>query len=136
MKGGRRNAAPQRPVYLTAHLDHPAFVVSEVRSPREVIAEFRGGVDDAYFVGSEVLCHGAGLKGKITALTKPKPGPGGAPDKSVTVRLLRDHAMQVGDVITWNIPPTRIVGDKVLAPACDDLAGVAAALAAFHGLRK
>ncbi len=133
---GRQRAATPRPVYLTAHLDHPAFVVSEVRSRREVVAEFRGGVDDSYFVGSDVLCRGVGPKGTITALTKPKPGPGGSSDKCVTVRLSRDHVMQAGDVLTWNIPPTRIRGDKVLAPACDDLAGAAAALAAFDAVGR
>ncbi len=144
----RATARRQRPVYLTAHLDHPAFVVRQVRGPREVVADFRGGVGDAYFVGSRVKLHAmvAQQKGKrataqpivgtITALTQPRPGAGGTQDKSATVRFPRDVRASVGDVLTWNIPPTRIVGDKVLAPACDDLAGVAAALAAFDAVAQ
>ena len=43
-----------RPVYLTAHLDHPAFVVLRTPDARTVELEFRGGVQDPYFEGAAI----------------------------------------------------------------------------------
>ena len=55
-RGTARRAAA--PIFFTAHLDHPAFVVAEVLGAREVTADFRGHVLERFFVGSPVLLHG------------------------------------------------------------------------------
>jgi endoglucanase len=40
---GRRMSGATAPLYITAHMDHPAFVVTAVRG-RDVDVESRGGV--------------------------------------------------------------------------------------------
>ncbi|HRP62658.1 MAG TPA: hypothetical protein PK400_05135 [Phycisphaerales bacterium] len=39
----------RKPLYITAHLDHPAFVVRRLIDANTVELEFRGGVHDPYF---------------------------------------------------------------------------------------
>ena len=138
----RRGLRPHRPIFFTAHLDHPAFVVTSVDGPRRIVAEFRGGVEDKYFIGSHVWWRPAPMsprsdrpiRGRVTTLT---PVGDGRTDKQVTVEFPRPTAAQVGDVLTWvGAGRARLRGDRLLAPACDDLAGVAAALAAFDTLRR
>lgn len=51
----RRGISSKLPLFITAHMDHPSFVVTEVIDPKTVRAEFRGGVNDSYFVGSGVV---------------------------------------------------------------------------------
>ncbi|MEX0652909.1 MAG: M20/M25/M40 family metallo-hydrolase [Phycisphaeraceae bacterium] len=131
-KGGPRS---DRPVVFAAHLDHPAFVVSKASDGREVQATFRGGVASSYFKGTSVRLHraaGGAVAGRVTALHEEEAGR----DKRVTVRLDEATAVEPGDVITWAIPPAKVQGDRLHAPACDDLAGVAAAIAAFEQLLR
>ncbi len=137
-------AAKTPPIYFTAHLDHPAFVVKEIVNDRELVADFRGGVDAAYFMNAKVTLRRQsgkseapgtpGTSGRITALTPPTPGR--TLDKSVGVRFAKAHHAATGDVLTWQLKATTIRGDRVKAPACDDLAGVAAALAAFDAIHS
>lgn len=134
-----KSAAKRPPIYFTAHLDHPAFVVKEIVNDRELIADFRGGVEASYFKDATVMlartvggAHPA--RGRITSLTLPIPGK--TLDKSVLVRFAKAHHASPGDVLTWHLKPTSIRGDRVKAPACDDLAGVAAALAAFDRIHS
>jgi endoglucanase len=133
-----------RPLYITAHMDHPAFVVREVVSDRCVHAEFRGGVGRDYFVGSPVkLFHEDDKPGRgvIRAFVNPA-GQSSAmlgtddSDKHVAVDFKRKVNAQVGDVLMWDVGQARIAGDRLRAPACDDLVGVAAALAAFDQLGR
>jgi putative aminopeptidase FrvX len=39
---------------FTAHMDHPGFIVRRMRDSRTLEADFRGGVDKAYFPGAKV----------------------------------------------------------------------------------
>ncbi|MDA0803187.1 MAG: hypothetical protein O2819_05465 [Planctomycetota bacterium] len=170
-----------RPVLVTAHLDHPAFVVTKrgasgkalrgtsARSGASTIElEFRGGVLDPYFhrarieiIDREGIAHAA----RITALD-----PKAKPFKRVTASLMARgtaarcaaaSAIAKGDIGRWALPAPRI-GEIDLEPlpgpaggpahasasrsasaprprrarclqthACDDLAAVVAALAAF-----
>lgn len=48
------------PVYVTAHLDHPAFVVERVLSSTAVELAFRGGVMEDYFAGARVRVYPTG----------------------------------------------------------------------------
>lgn len=127
-------AASRRPIILAAHMDHPAFVALVVR-PREIQAEFRGGMDLSYFENAQVqLHHGERppMVGRIVEIL-PEDGPKEivGRDRRVVVRFDDDVVGEPGDVLTWALPAPRVEGDRLLAPACDDLAGVAAALAAF-----
>lgn len=131
----RRGMRTRKPIYITAHLDHPAFVVTQVHNDRELTAIFRGGVNDEYFTGSKVQRHplsGVAVTGKVQVLRSKKTSDG--VQREVDVKLTKSAAAQVGDVLTWDLPPSIIKHDRLHAPACDDLAGVAAALAAMDEL--
>ncbi len=132
------------PVYFTAHLDHPAFVVERVVSPGTVQLAFRGGVMEDYFVDARVVVHGAdGTRHPCTLTGHPETGC--AVFKSYLADLDREvagpggegwdeTAPRPGDVATWELPPARVVDGVVHTHACDDLAAAAAALAAFDEL--
>lgn len=138
MQARRPRAASARgpaPLFITAHLDHPAFVVIESRG-EEVVLEFRGGVHDPYFEDATIeIRDGAGRvhTARVVSLD-----PKAEPFKRVIARGTdRPAAIAAGDLGRW-----RFAGDDVArvhegllhAHACDDLAGVAAALAALDGL--
>ncbi len=141
----RAGAKPtKRPLVFTAHLDHPAFVVTEVDG-KTLTAEFRGGVQDAYFVGTKVRWwpgdgeakrnRKKGMPGRVTALRPADPNVPGS-YKTATLTFARAPKAAVGDVVTWDVGGAVIRGGKLHAPACDDLAGLAAGLAAFGELLK
>jgi endoglucanase len=137
----RSGASGGRPIYFTAHMDHPAFVVRDVIGARQVTAAFRGGVAREYFKGTKVLLHHHDAKpqrGVVRDFVKLEDNVTdlGADDseKLLDVRFDHDVASEPGDVITWDVGDARIDGDRLHAPACDDLAGLAAALAAFDAL--
>jgi endoglucanase len=54
-----------------------------------------------------------------------------APDRAVTVRFAKPVTALPGDVITWDTGPARVSRGRLHALACDNLAGVAAALSAM-----
>lgn len=126
-----------RPILLTAHLDHPAFVVTGVEG-KTVTAEFRGGVRDEYFVGNKVRLYRGDSScepsrpGTIRAL-RPAEGRG---FKTVDVTFARKVQAEPGDVMTWDVGPAQIKAGRLHAPACDDLAAAAAMFAAFGELLK
>ena len=139
----RRTAGRSRrpPLLFTAHMDHPAFVVTKVRDARTVEATFRGGVQDSYFVGSSVRLHHDGAPprvGRVIAtvsvqdLTDATLNDG---SPRATIEFDSDGPAALNDVVTWDIGAARIKAGRLHAPACDDLAGVAAALAAFDAIK-
>jgi endoglucanase len=126
-KGRRRRA----PVVAVAHTDHPGFVVTGV-DRREVEVEFRGGVRAEYFDGARVELFDSddvGHRGRLVAYD-PESERG-------RVQLDRTAPLVPGDIGRWFFGGKRGgVGERfALAPACDDLAGVAAALAALDRAR-
>jgi endoglucanase len=150
---GARDGAGGGPVLITAHLDHPAFVVERVIGPGTLECSFRGGVNDDYFPGARVVVLTGSPAGENG--TRPErrlvgsiagEGDGvNAPDgsrlfKTYLVELGDDAGddapVRVGDVGVWDLPPSEIdeIG-LVHAPACDDLAALAAAVSAFETLR-
>ena len=130
-----RSNAP--PLLITAHLDHPAFVVINGRA-RDVTLEFRGGVHDPYFKDARIDVVNAGgvHRARITELdSKAKPF------KRVTARLDKDAGpVTPGDIGRWALADhrrlPRISRGLLHTRACDDLAGVAAALAAMDVLKS
>jgi endoglucanase len=123
------------PIYFTAHLDHPAFVVEGVVGPHALECSFRGGVMACYFKNARVRVHLADGRSLPATVVEHEPA---SPPARVFPRCLLEldddattDEVALGDVATWDLVPTRIEGDQVLAPACDDLAALAAALAAL-----
>lgn len=126
----------KKPVFITAHLDHPAFVVRKQIDDQHLEMEFRGGVNDAYFVGAKVEVFDNddnGYIGTIQSLeAKAKPF------KRVVVKLKKGVAgiLLKDDIARWKFNPPVVKNGLLHAPACDDLAGVAAALCALDTIKK
>lgn len=122
------------PLFITAHLDHPAFVVLSAAG-LDVKLEFRGGVHDAYFKGAEIEVFGPGLAGpypaRITALDA-----AAKPFKTATARLRRPAPVGPGSIARWRFPAAAVKKGLAHAHACDDLAALAAALAAYDGISR
>lgn len=142
-----------RPLLVTAHLDHPAFVVAAVRAKGakadriELDLEFRGGVNDPYFKGAmlEVFDRDAERShdARIASLDA-KVDPATKPFKTVVARLATPAgrraaaagAIAPGSIARWKLPKAEIRDGLVHTHACDDLAALAAALVAFDGISR
>ncbi len=134
--GGADGAAP---VWLVAHMDHPAAVVTgtEPDKPKRVHADFLGYVRVDSMKGAAMRLHraagGKPVRGVVMRAERgdggPAPAPGERPDPRLTVAFGRDPGAQPGDVLSWDLGGSVVRGSRLHAPACDDLAGVAAALA-------
>lgn len=133
------------PVYFTAHLDHPAFVVEEVRDGA-LILSFRGGVMSDYFPDAPIRVHHSD-DSFIEATVVEEHDPDGKEWSETETRPFKmyradcAHASQasVGDIGTWALPEAQIIDDEfggiIHTNACDDLAAVAAALCALDEIR-
>src|SRR5262245_32899099 len=132
LKGG---APAARPLYFTAHLDHPAFVVERIVAPSVVEFSFRGGVMDDYFRDGRVVVwnqRDAAIRATLSGVEQE-----GRPFKRYLAELENGSAdgLAVGDVAVWDLPRAEVIEGQMHTLACDDLAAVAAALAAFDVLR-
>lgn len=127
----RRQAAAKPPWVFSAHMDHPGFVVTGGRS-NVVRAEFRGGVARPYFAGARVrliVRDGGQHVGTIRSARRSK----SLNFMACRVELDRPADIPPGTVGMWDVPvfSARKSG-RIHARACDDLAGVAAVLAALE----
>ena len=122
----RRRARPL--VIAVAHMDHPAFVVTSVAG-RDAACEFRGGVRPEYFEEAwvEFVTAGSVVRGTLVA-HDPKTGIG-------IIRIAGAGVVGPGDIARWSYASQRPRAGRFSAPACDDLAGCAAALAALDRAR-
>jgi len=121
-----------RPLYITAHLDHPAFHVERVDG-RTLELTFRGGVMDDYFLHGQIRVHHASnppAKATLLETTGEQ-----RPFKRFVARLDTDAHVVPGDFATWDLPASEIdSAGQLHAPVCDDLAAGAGALAAMDEL--
>jgi len=129
-----RAASPaDRPVYFTAHLDHPAFVVERIVAPGVVQVSFRGGVMAEYFDHAPIAIFTAQnqrLSGTLSGSIN-EPGP----FTHYLAEVRGDaRAVSVGDVGVWDLPAAEEIDGCIHTLACDDLAAAAAALSAFDTL--
>ena len=126
----------KKPIYITAHLDHPAFVVRKQIDDLHLEMEFRGGVNDAYFVGANVEVFDNDDNGYIGTIQSLNPK--AKPFKRVIVKLKKGVAgiLLKDDIARWKFNPPIIKNGLLHAPACDDLAGVAAALCALDKIKR
>jgi endoglucanase len=122
-----------RPLYFTAHLDHPAFVIERIVAPAAVEVSFRGGVMDEYFKDAAIVLWTSDDRALKARLTEAQPASG--PFKHYLAELPRgDTGLNVGDVGVWDVGPAEIIDGNMHTLACDDLAAAAAALAAMDVL--
>jgi endoglucanase len=122
----QRGRRARSPVVAVAHMDHPGFVVTSVEG-REARYEFRGGVRPEYFRDARVDFV-SGPKGLVLE-HDPKSATG-------LIRVTGAGEVRSGDLATWSFSKGRTKRGHFSAPACDDLAGCAAALAALDRARK
>ena len=125
----RRGRSRRRWVFA-AHLDHPGFVATAGQG-RWVRADFFGGVGREFFVGSGVrfFTPAGEVRGRVTSAR---------PVRDIRklgyacrIELDRPAEAPAGTVGMWDLPAVRFRGRRVSARACEDLAGVAAALCAI-----
>jgi putative aminopeptidase FrvX len=110
------------PVLAVAHMDHPAFVVTGVAG-QEAAFQFRGGVRAEYFNDARVdFVTGPAKSGRVTSY---------APLGRTGVIDVKGTMPEPGDIARWHVATPRQRAGRLMAPACDDLAGCAAALAAL-----
>lgn len=136
----KKNGNRSKPLYITAHLDHPAFVVREVRDEFTIELEFRGGVNEPYFHDALIDIIDDDGRPHLAAITHLNNQ--SEPFKLITARLR--HAtdeIAPGDIGRWyfgsDAQRAATIQDGLLhSPACDDLAAVAAALATLEMVRK
>jgi len=129
-----KNEPAGDPVYITAHLDHPAFVVDRVEGST-VNLWFRGGVRDPFFPGTAISIHTDDGTVRATIVSAGKADP----DRPVIATLddsADASAVIGGQIATWELPDPEIDGDILRTSACDDLATVCAALEAFDELAR
>lgn len=126
------------PIYITAHLDHPAFVIDDVMDSKTIRASFRGGVMTPYFAGAEVVAITADDQRFNGRVRTHEPADPPARVFAQCVIDLEDDAsgLRPGDFVRWRLPASEIRDGCLHAPACDDLAAAVAALAALDELRE
>lgn len=124
-KGRKRHA----PLLAVAHMDHPAFVVAHADGS-QFRFEFRGGVTAPYFQDAavEVVSRPDGARGKVVSYDEATQTGAG--------RVTRKGAIEPGDIAMFSMVKGRTPKGRFRAPACDDLAGAAAALTALDRSRR
>lgn len=129
--------ADATPVYLTAHLDHPAFVVHRVIGPGTLELAFRGGVMDDYFSEARVeVVTGDDRRLPGTLIGRVEGASSLAAEKHFLCELDRaDTGITTSDMARWLLPEPQIEDGLLRTHACDDLAAAACALEAFDRLR-
>jgi putative aminopeptidase FrvX len=114
----------RRPVVAVAHMDHPALVIE---NKTRLTASLRGGVYPEYLDGAAVQIESARgpVRARVTDFD---------PATQVAVLSAPSREVSTGDIARWYFAPASlgVVDDRLRARACDDLAGVAAALSALH----
>lgn len=135
--GAGAQAADRAPVYFTAHLDHPAFVVDRIIGDATLQVAFRGGVMDEYFESARITIHTRdGERRSAVLIGQPETGCASFKSFLAEVEAGTADGIAMGDIATWELPPSRIADGLLHAPACDDLAALSAALSAVDVLRQ
>ena len=125
------------PVYFTAHLDHPAFVVERIIAPATLELAFRGGVMDDYFNDArvEVITQDDhSHPGTLVEITEPTTE---SPYKHYICELDEpSESITTQDIARWLLPAPEIKDGLIHTVACDDLAAAACMMIAFDNIRE
>lgn len=130
------------PIYTTAHLDHPAFVVHRIIGPGTLELAFRGGVMDDYFVDARVEVITADerrLPGTLIERVEDVASVGAEKhflcELDTSSEVNADESITTADMARWLLPEPEITDGILHTHACDDLAAAACALEAFDRVR-
>lgn len=131
---------PVTPLVFVAHTDHPGFVAQQMRTPHTLPAAFRGYVESPYFTRAKVRFWSGGgwIDGRVIDLTTTVPvnrlgRQTGRPEGAI---LRVKQPVEPGAPGMWNLPKPTLRGDRLSAPDCDDIAGVAALLTLLQRLSR
>jgi putative aminopeptidase FrvX len=115
-----------RPIVFAAHMDHPGFeMIPDAKSPR---VRFLGGVPDEYFrPGLRLRLMPAGLKAKLGK----RLGKERLFELRSTERMPGKNRFAV-----WDLEDFAVKKGFIHGRSCDDLIGVASALAALIDLKR
>jgi endoglucanase len=117
-----------RPLVLAAHLDHPGFEITRQLSDTRWVAQFRGGVGDSYFrYGTPLRLLPGGVAGKL--------GSREGTERIFEVRSTGTPAVPPRFVV-WELADFTLRKGRIYGRACDDLVGVASALATLIELKR
>jgi putative aminopeptidase FrvX len=124
----QRRKSEHAPLLAVAHMDHPAFVITEAVGSSARF-EFRGFVTAPYFEEAEVAVVSRldGPEGRVISYD-PETQTG-------QIEMVDGAEARVGDIAMFRFHATEPESGRFQAPACDDLAGCAAALAALDRIR-
>lgn len=117
---------------MVAHTDHPGFIAQSMKDAHHVIARFHGGVSPKFFVGSKVQFFDRDnvIAAKVVSIQSSKV------DREITATLKVAQPVPTGTLGMWDQGAGRMKGKKFLSRVCDDLAGVASALAVMAKLAR
>jgi endoglucanase len=117
---------------LVAHLDHPGFTAEEMTGPRTLRARFNGGVAAKYFIGSAVRFYVGDkeVRGRIESVEVDDA------QRPLAATLRVPSAIPPGTIGMWDQGGPRVRGHRFSCRVCDDLAGVACALAVLENLYR
>ncbi|MBX3354219.1 MAG: hypothetical protein KF724_00800 [Phycisphaeraceae bacterium] len=123
---------------ITAHMDHPAFIVRRALNRHSVELEFRGGVHNPYFSNAELEIFPRGAEQVPCSATIRRLDAKAKPFKLVRAEL-HDRAIDAreiaeGSIARWKLPRAEISGGLLRTHACDDLAAMGTAMIAFERL--
>ncbi len=123
-----RQGGKARFLTLAAHMDHPGFEVLKRLAPKRLLANFRGGVGDAYFkAGVPLLLLPEGAKAKLgKRVGKAKRF------EIITAKPLADKP----EYAVWDLESFAVRKGLIHGRACDDLIGCAAILATLAQLKR
>lgn len=123
-----------RRLIFVAHADHPGMVAQRMMAPRRLLARFHGGVLTTFVRGAKTRFYSGDseVRGRVERIA----ATGERPDLPVEVEVAVAADVVPGSIGMFDLPPARIVGRKFHSRACDDLAGVAAILAAMTQARR
>ncbi|GMV97229.1 MAG: hypothetical protein AMXMBFR83_15870 [Phycisphaerae bacterium] len=130
----RGRAAAARPLVFSAHMDHPGFEAQAMIGPDRLRALWRGGVPAEYFVGAGVRFYSRGrwVRGRIESIRTARDPRGRVRVGSVVAEVRAN--VEPGSIGMWDFPDPVIRGSRIYARGCDDVAGVAAVMAAIDEL--
>ena len=123
----RSKTQSSRPIVFAAHMDHPGFEVLSHNSSNGLQARFQGGVPDHYFrSGLAIRLMPGGERATL--------GRRIGKDRTFEIRAKTRSSTPLFAV--WELEDFSARANRIHGRACDDLIGVACALAAVIELRK
>jgi putative aminopeptidase FrvX len=134
-KNSRRSRSRQPRWVFTAHMDHPGFIAREMLDARTLAADFRGWVKVEYVRGTRVRFFAGRreITGVVTEATVEDYDQRAVPHE---VKIRVTEAVPAGSPGMFDQGEGRVKGKKFFSRACDDLAGLAAALEMLRILHR